>query len=474
MSKDYQIKIGLETHIELDTESKMFSGAENNPFNVEANSNLTPVCIGMPGTLPVPNIEAIKKTVAFGLALNCKILTISKFDRKHYFYPDLPKGYQISQFDQPLCEGGEVIFGEHKVGLTRIHLEEDAGKLLHSKDGTSRVDLNRAGVPLMEIVSEPEITSPAMAREYLKQMQLIARHLNVSQADMEKGQLRCDANVSIIFEDGGKKIASYISEIKNLNSFRVVERALIYEAERIYKELKTDKSTRKRDKKMTVGWDNNKQQTYLQRDKEGSADYRYFPEPDIPPFNPHELVDIEKLKKEVKASLPSNQDSEMQKMGLRVDQIKDILSSKWRAEIWQNYIAIDAKRDKDFHYKVANLLVNDAKTANTAAQLVEVVEVIKKVELSSDSVVILLNELAKNSELEVEEIIEQKKLRQQSDEGELKKVIMKVIETNPEPVKDFKAGKEQSIKFLVGQVMKATKGQANPEVAQKLLRAQLK
>ena len=236
MSQPYRTVVGLEIHVELSTASKMFSAAPNDPFHAAPNTNLTPICIGMPGTLPVPNREAIRRVIMLGLALGSRIPKESKFDRKHYFYPDLPKGYQISQFDQPFCEGGELLVGGSTVTFTRVHLEEDAGKLMHKSGDWTEVDLNRAGVPLAEIVTEPDITSAQQAREFLQELRLLVRTLGISEADMEKGELRCDANVSISFEEDGQTINSYISEVKNLNSFRSVERAISYEAQRLYVE----------------------------------------------------------------------------------------------------------------------------------------------------------------------------------------------------------------------------------------------
>jgi len=484
MKAEYEIKIGLETHVELETKSKMFSGAKNDPMASEPNINLTPVCVGMPGTLPVPNIEAIKKTIAFGVALGCKIPKISKFDRKHYFYPDLPKGYQISQFDQPLCEGGEVQFGNQRVRLTRIHLEEDAGKLLHVKDGSSKVDLNRAGVPLMEIVSEPDITSAAMAKEYLQELRLIARHLKISQADMEKGQLRCDANVSISFTQNGKKIESYISEIKNLNSFRMVERAIIYEADRLFTELQNDEEARLRTQKMTVGWDNGKQKTTRQRDKEGSADYRYFPEPDIPPlriYNSDEndappssatnILDVSIIRKDLPL-LPTLLRANLVKEGVKPESADLLVKKDWMLKIWQEFAQLQ-KHSDELIVKAVNVLVHDAQKGITADHLLTVTNLLLEEKISSDIPKKAFLILAKDKQKSAEAVIKENNWLQISDNNELKKVIIEVIEGNPGPVADYKNGKEQSIGFLVGQVMQRTKGQANPQLARKILQAEL-
>ncbi|MEK6809107.1 MAG: Asp-tRNA(Asn)/Glu-tRNA(Gln) amidotransferase subunit GatB, partial [Nanoarchaeota archaeon] len=260
---------------ELKTESKMFCSCKNDPEEKRPNVNICPICMGHPGTLPVINAEAVRKTIKTGLALNCKVPAYSKFDRKNYFYPDLPKGYQISQYDKPLCKEGYLEVDDRKVRITRVHLEEDTGRLIHDKDN-SLVDFNRAGIPLMELVTEPDITSAKEARNFAQELQLILRYLGVSDADMEKGQMRVEANVSLGL---GRKLGTKV-EIKNLNSFRSVEKAIDYEIKRQEEILKSGKKVLQE----TRGWNDIKQETFSQREKEEAHDYRYFPEPDLPPL----------------------------------------------------------------------------------------------------------------------------------------------------------------------------------------------
>src|SRR3989344_2037104 len=290
--KIYQPTIGLEIHVELKTKSKMFCSCFNDPDEKQPNINVCPICMGHPGTLPVINEEAVKKVIKTGLALNSSIPENSKFDRKNYFYPDLPKGYQISQYDEPLCKGGFLTVDGRKIDITRVHLEEDTGKLIHPA-GTeySLVDFNRAGIPLMELVTEPDITSAKEAKRFAEELRLILRYLGVSDADMEKGEMRVEANISL---GDGKKLGTKV-EIKNLNSFRSVEYGINYEIERQGKILKAGKKIVQE----TRGWDAAKEVTVTQRIKEAAHDYRYFPEPDLPPlqFTPEEV-------KKIKAKIP--------------------------------------------------------------------------------------------------------------------------------------------------------------------------
>jgi len=284
---EYIPTIGLEIHCELKTESKMFCSCPNDPDEKEPNTNICPVCLGHPGTLPVANVEAIRLTRLVGLALNSQILENSKFDRKNYFYPDLPKGYQISQYDQPLCLGGELEVGDgfggrKKIDITRIHMEEDTGKLMHPQGGDySLVDFNRGGVPLMELVTEPDIENSDQAREFVKELQLILRYLDASDADMERGQLRVEVNISLgkIGPDGKKQLGTKV-EVKNLNSLKAVEGSVAYEIGRQTELIKNGQKVIQE----TRGWDDNRGRTFSQREKEEAKDYRYFPEPDIPPL----------------------------------------------------------------------------------------------------------------------------------------------------------------------------------------------
>ncbi|MDP4009187.1 MAG: Asp-tRNA(Asn)/Glu-tRNA(Gln) amidotransferase subunit GatB, partial [bacterium] len=274
---NYIPTIGLEIHAELNTKSKMFCSCPNTSLQEAPNTNICPVCMGHPGTLPVANIEAIKKVLLVGKALSCTLASISKFDRKHYFYPDLPKGYQISQYDMPLCERGSLQIGEKSVRITRIHLEEDAGKLLHPLGSSHTLaDYNRAGAPLMELVTEPDLSSAKEAQLFAQELQLILRYLKASDADMEKGQMRVEVNISLSKQ---KELGTKV-EIKNLNSFRVMEQAISFEIQRQTSILERGEKIQQE----TRGWDEKKKETYVQREKEEAHDYRYFPEPDLPPI----------------------------------------------------------------------------------------------------------------------------------------------------------------------------------------------
>ncbi|MCD6422242.1 Asp-tRNA(Asn)/Glu-tRNA(Gln) amidotransferase subunit GatB, partial [bacterium] len=293
MKEKFETVIGLEIHIELKTKTKMFCRCPNEE-EAEPNENVCPICLGYPGVLPVPNKKAILYTLKLGLALNCRIREEAKFDRKHYFYPDLPKNYQISQYDMPFAESGFLEVDGRKIGIRRVHLEEDAGKLIHPEGvNYSLVDFNRAGIPLIEVVTEPDIRSPKEARRFLQDLQLVVRYLGISNADMEKGQLRCDANISV--RKG--KLSTPIFEIKNMNSFRAIERALTYEEERLRENFEVLSEQKQ---KRTLAWDEASGRTIPMREKEEAEDYRYFPEPDIPLLKPRELFDLKKLK----ASLP--------------------------------------------------------------------------------------------------------------------------------------------------------------------------
>jgi len=290
----FKTTIGLEIHAQLATRSKLFCGCDNDSEGKAPNTNVCPVCLGMPGTLPVTNKKAIEYAIKAGLALNCKINEFSKFDRKHYFYPDLPAGYQISQYDKPICGAGHLEIDGHKIRLNRIHLENDAGKLIHRGE-KSLVDLNRAGTPLIEIVTEPDITSPEEAKKFLKELQLIIKYLGISEASMEKGHMRCDANVDVKDDSGNM---SEIVELKNLNSFKFIEKALNKEVERLQAEYEGWPKERK---KVTRGYDSKKNVTYAQREKEEASDYRYFPEPDLPPISieKDDSIDLKKIKSEM-------------------------------------------------------------------------------------------------------------------------------------------------------------------------------
>ncbi len=489
----YEPVIGMEVHVELKTNSKMFCSCANNPDEIKPNKNICPVCLGHPGTLPVANKKAVEYVIKTGLALDCNIAEFSKFDRKNYFYPDLPKGYQISQYDQPLCEKGSLLINGRKIGITRIHLEEDTGKLLHPKGADhSLVDLNRAGTPLMELVTEPEITSSAEAKEFCKQFQLIVKCIGVSDADMEKGQMRCEVNISL--KPTGQKEFGTKVEIKNLNSFRAVERSIEYEIKRQAEVLdeggKIDQETR--------GWNADKQETYSQRKKEEAHDYRYFPEPDLPPLDLTKaagMFDVQKIKESIPELPLLKKYRFINQYKLTEENAKIFSEDKELANYFEEIISelshwIEAKGiDGDKLDKLTKLTANYILTELqrllyvnnglvfeckiTAENFAEFITLINEGKISSSGAQEMLGEMFATGG-DPSNILDEKGLAQVSDEGEIEKIIEQVIENNPESVKDYRSGKEVALKFLVGQTMKESKGKANPQVAGEILKKKLK
>jgi len=467
---DFKTTIGLEIHVQLKTKSKMFCSCDNNAQDAEPNTLVCPVCLAMPGTLPVTNKEAIEMTVKTGLAFGSDILKESKFDRKHYFYPDLPKGYQISQYDKPLCKGGEIEVDGEIIKLNRIHLEEDAGKLIHPVGKNySLVDLNRAGTPLMEIVTEPDIDSPSQAKVFLQELQLVLRYLRVSDADMEKGNLRCDANISV--QSGGK--TSPIIEIKNLNSFRFVEQALTYEAKRLSDDHSNWKEKRV---KITRGFDSNKGVTFEQRYKEEAADYRYFPEPDIPPIKVNKKY-VNQIKSEM-IELPKKKKEKYVKAGIRPDVADKIVSNLNIAE----YLETSDMLKKD----LANFISEEVSSAVTKSKITfdeykkrvpitAIADLLNLVGLgmvsktAAKSIFLKMVETGKSSK----EIIEESGSSQISDSDELNTMVAETVKDNPELVEKYHAGKTQVLGFFVGDIMKKTNGRANPQLLNKLLKEHL-
>jgi aspartyl-tRNA(Asn)/glutamyl-tRNA(Gln) amidotransferase subunit B len=516
----YEPVIGIEAHMELKTKSKMFCSCANNPDEIQPNKNVCPVCMGHPGTLPVANKKAIEYTIKTALALNCQIADHSKFDRKNYFYPDLPKGYQISQYDMPLSRNGylEISVNEKsqdpnlksqtnfkfqtpnyklqaakKINITRIHLEEDTGKLIHHAGADySLVDLNRAGTPLMELVTEPEIRSSAEAKEFCKQLQLIVKCLEVSDADMEKGHMRCEANISI--RPIGQKEFGTKVEVKNLNSFRAVERSIEYEIKRQTEVLndggKIEQETR--------GWDADKQETYPQRKKESAHDYRYFPEPDLPPLDLTKeagMFDIQKIKESI-PELPllkkyrfMNQYNLPEETARIFSEDKDLANyfeeiiSELRA--WVLAKGINGDRLDKLTKLTANYVLTELQKLLyaennavscckiTAENFAEFITLIDEGKISSSGAQTMLAEMYKTGG-DPSDILDEKGLAQVSDEGEIEKIVSEVIKNNPKSVEDYKKGKDAALKFLIGQVMKESKGKANPQVAGEMLKKKLK
>jgi len=468
--KKHQPTIGLEIHAELKTKTKMFCDCLNDSLEKKANKNICPICTGQPGVLPVINKKAIDMVIKTGLALDCQIAKKTWFERKNYFYPDLPKGYQISQYEAPICEKGKL----KDVRITRIHLEEDAGKLIH-KGNDSLVDFNRAGVPLMELVTEPDITSAEQAKKFAQELQLILRYLGVSDADMEKGQMRVEANISL---DKGTKV-----EIKNLNSFKAVERAIKYEIERQKDVLRGNEKIIHE----TRGWNEIKQKTFSQRTKETSEDYRYFPEPDLPPLEISKK-DIEKIRAEIPELPQARQERFKKEYKIPQSNIETLtvyknLGDFFEASISELHAWLKSNRIKTNIQPLIKLTANYIITEFpkfigkeikiTPENFAELIYLIFVGEISSSGAQEVLKEMFKTG-TDPSQIIESKGLKQVSREEDLEEIVEKIIKNNPQPVKDYKKGKETALQFLVGQAMKESKGRANPKVANKLLKKKLR
>jgi len=475
---EYFPKIGLEIHVELKTKSKMFCSCKNDPEEKKPNFNVCPICLGHPGVLPVINKEALKKVIKAGLALNCEISEFSFFERKSYFYPDLPKGYQISQYSTPLCKNGFLEIGGKKIRIRRIHLEEDTARLIHEKD-CSLVDFNRAGVPLMELVTEPDITSAKEAKDFAEELQLILRYLGISDANMEKGQMRIEANISLISTNNSGDLGTKV-EIKNLNSFKAVERAIDFEIKRQTEILKNKKKVIQE----TRGWDDVKKRTFSQREKEEAKDYRYFPEPDLPPLEitPQMIASIQ-------AEIPElpQQRRERFKREYQLDEksIEVFVQQKELGEFFEKVISelppnlnqkdLLAMIKLSANYILSDLLgllkekkVTDESFLITPENFAEFVTLIYEGKISSKIAKLVLEEMFKTGK-DPDVIIEEKQLVLIQGEDELKEIVKKVISENQKAVSDFKSGKKEAIQFLIGQVMAKTKGRAHPQKAREIL-----
>jgi aspartyl-tRNA(Asn)/glutamyl-tRNA(Gln) amidotransferase subunit B len=479
---EYKTTIGLEIHAELKTKSKMFCSCVNDPEEKRPNFNVCPVCLGHPGTLPVINEEAVKKVIQTGLSLNCSISEHTSFDRKSYFYPDLPKGYQITQYPFPLCKTGFLEVNGKKIRINRIHLEEDVGRLIH-EDGYSLIDFNRAGIPLMELVTEPDMETAQEARKFAEEFQLILRYLNVSDANMEKGQMRVEANISISKDSRmGTKV-----EVKNLNSFRAVEGAINFEVERQKEVLESGEKVIQE----TRGWLQKKNETVSQRVKEEAHDYRYFPEPDLPP------LEIKKSEiEEISSTIPELPKEKRKRFK---DQYflneKEIESFVQKEEIsfffekvvseLKNWIKLsDQKIEESKIYKTASNyiltdlrgLINSSKEEEipiTPENFAEFINLIFKGEISSKIAKMVLKEMFETKK-DPSNIIKEKGLSQINDESQIEKSAEKVISNNPKAVQDFKEGKINALQFLIGQLMAETRGKTNPKTADKILRRLMK
>lgn len=470
--------IGLEIHAQISSKTKIFSSSSADYFGKEPNVNIDPVCMGMPGQLPVLNEEALQKGIRAAMALNCKVNSYSHFDRKNYFYPDLPKGYQISQFEFPLSEHGfvEIVSGEEKkkIGITRLHLEEDAGKLTHFQGGTL-IDFNRAGVGLMEIVSEPDLRSAEEAVAYAKIIQQVLRYMESSDADMEKGMMRFDASVSL--RPKGETKLFPRAEIKNLNSFRSLETAIKYEIER-QKELWEKGQTP--DQNTTVGYDDTSGKTYFMRVKEGSDDYRYFPEPDLPPLVLDEQM-LEKIRSELPELPEQKYQRYVQELGLSEAEALFLIEERPVAKFFDQVFreSDDAKKTSSFVLSilVGRLKKDDLKIEESKIKPQQIAALIKMINAGETSMNIAKGDVFEEMYATGEDpakIIEAKGLKSISSADELEKICQQVIAENQKSVQDYRGGKENAFKALIGQVMKATKGQANPQLANETLLKLLK
>jgi aspartyl-tRNA(Asn)/glutamyl-tRNA(Gln) amidotransferase subunit B len=472
----YEAVIGLEVHAQLQTNTKIFCGCETK-FGEDANTRTCPVCIGMPGVLPVLNKQAVEFIVKTGLATHCTISPVSRFARKNYFYPDLPKGYQISQYELPVCEHGYVEIvadgAVKRIGLTRIHLEEDAGKNLHQPEGgASLVDLNRAGTPLMEIVSEPDIRTPEEASEYLKKLRTILRYIEVSDADMEKGNFRCDANVSI--RPAGAKEFGTRAEVKNVNSFKFVQKALEYEIKRQAKVLdeggKVVQETRL--------FDSSKGVTFSMRSKEEAHDYRYFPEPDLVPI----VVSRESVD-EIRKTIPELPDAKRERFvkeyGLPDYDADMLTQTRATAAFYEETAKLSEQPKTAANWMMGELM----RLLNAEGREIEscpikperlagMIKMIQGGVISTKIAKTVFEEMYKSGK-DAETVVKDQGLVQVSDTGAIEKIIDEVIKANPSQYADYKAGKEKLFGFFVGQVMKASKGKANPELVNELLKKKL-
>ncbi len=484
---NYETIIGLEVHAQLLTKSKMYCQCSADYANAPPNSHVCPVCLGAPGVLPVINQQAVKYTIMTALALNCTIAEYTKFDRKNYPYPDLMKGYQISQYDAPLSHHGwltiEVDGKKKRADITRVHLEEDVAKLLHRTDASgesySLVDVNRSGVPLMEIVGEPDLRSPEEARQYLIKLRSILQYLGVSTGNMEEGSFRCDANISIRPENSSNPLAKV--EVKNMNSFRAVYRALEYEAKRQRKLAEEDKRLAQE----TRGWVENIGKTVPQRSKEYAHDYRYFPEPDLPP-----LALSRQWVEEIRAQLPELPEARRNRFvaeyNLPLYDANLLTSSVLTADYFEACMrrAPHSWSPKKSAKPVANWILGEFsrllnatnteinKSKISPVALFDLVQLIHEGSISGTSAKLVFEGMFQTGK-EASEIIQEQGLSQISDSEELEKAVVEAINNNSQAVADYKAGKTQALKFLVGQVMKATRGQANPDLVNGLLKKKL-
>ena len=473
LREKYEVVIGLEVHAQLKTNSKIFA-TDLNEFGHEQNTSISPVTLGMPGVLPVLNKGVVDMGILTGLALNCSIPERCKFDRKQYFYPDLPKGYQISQYDEPICVGGYLMIGDKKIGITRAHLEEDAGKLVHAgADGLagstySLVDLNRAGTPLLEIVSEPDMRSPEEARLYVEKLRNVLRYIGVCDGNLEEGSMRCDANISIM-PKGSDKFGTR-AEIKNVNSFKALQRALEFEIDRQIELVENGEEVVQE----TRLWDDNSGETRSMRGKEDAHDYRYFPEPDLMPLE----ISREWVER-VKATMPELPDARKERymsLGLSDYDASVIVEQMELALFFDRLIELGADVKIGVNFLMGEIAaylkeekISITETKLTPDNLAELIGLIQKGTISNNIGKQIITTMLKEG-TKASEIVEKQGLSQISDEGAIKAIVEKVIASNPNQVEAYRNGKVQLLGFFVGQVMKETKGRANPKTVNELLK----
>ncbi len=466
----YKITVGIEVHAELRTKSKMFCGCPNDPHASAPNTNICPVCMAHPGTLPAVNKEAVEAVLRVGNAIGGSLADFSEFDRKNYFYPDIPKAYQISQYAHPLVSGGELA----GVSITRIHLEEDTARSQHA-DGNSLVDFNRAGVPLMELVTEPVIHDPATAGKFARELQLLLRTLGVSDANMEKGEMRVEANISV----SNSEVLGTKVEVKNLNSFRAMESAITYEAERQAHILEEGGTVQQE----TRGWDEQKSVTFSQRIKESADDYRYFPDPDIPKFVLSQVPELSKSRlSEKQPKLASELRDEYRELGLNPEHVEALMTNLEAVNFYELVRAADAGLSEAAAKLALSYLISDvfgllgtkvpslegAKAASYARLMVMLAEDKINSRTAKDLLVEVLT-----TAVDPQDLAEKRGLLQKNDPTELQPMIEQIIAEFPSVVEEYKAGKEASLQFLVGQGMKQSKGAANPQLLAELLRTHI-
>jgi len=463
--------IGLEIHAELKTNTKMFSNSRNNSDEENPNTNINPVDVAHPGTLPTINKKAIEHMIKIGLAVGGEIADYTEFDRKNYFYPDIPKGYQISQFKYPIVSGGKV----HGVEITRIHLEEDTGLSKHDRGDFSLVDFNRAGIPLMELVTEPVIHSAEDASAFAKEFQMILRYLGVADANMEKGEMRVEANISV--SDDPNRLGTKV-EVKNLNSFKVVEKAINFEIKRMTRLLEEGRG--EEIVQETRGFDESRQKTFSQRVKETSDDYRYFPEPDLPKMNLHKFFSLEEIRENL-PELPVQKRERFKKdYGIKEADIELYIFERELSDFFEEVVKVgdlskdDAKTASNYTLSDVVSLMKDGGDVPDIKHFSTLIKMISEDKISSRAAKDILSVLVKDKNIEPEKYAEENDLMQKDNSDELKPILEEILSNNDSVVEDYKKGKENALKFLMGQVMKETKGSANPKKVEEMLKDLIK